>query len=136
MLSSLYSPETALVKVTHDVLMAFNSEVIPMLALSATAVNTVGHNILLQRFKHAMGITGIVLQCFEVYMFNRLLFVYLNGNASHAKVSYGVALGSVLRAVLVLALGNMIRKQISLLCSFIYPRGQMLQINLNCKLRR
>lgn len=136
MLSSLYSPETALVKVTHDVLMAFNSEVIPMLALSATAVNTVGHNILLQRFKHAMGITGIVLQCFEVYMFNRLQFVYLNGNASHAKVSYGVALGSVLRAVLVLALGNMIRKQISLLCSFIYSRGQMLQINLNCKLRR
>lgn len=58
-------------KVTDDVLMAFNSEVISML------VNTVGHNILLQRFKHAMGITGIVLQCFEVYIFNRLQFVYL-----------------------------------------------------------
>uniref|UniRef100_A0A669CNN6 Reverse transcriptase domain-containing protein n=1 Tax=Oreochromis niloticus TaxID=8128 RepID=A0A669CNN6_ORENI len=112
-----HSTETALVKVTNDLLMASDSGLISVLVLLdlSAAFDTVDHNILLERLEHAVGITGTALQWFVSYLSNRLQFVHVNGeSSSHTKVNYGVPQGSVLEPVLftlyMLPLGSIIRR--------------------------
>uniref|UniRef100_A0A669CMS1 Reverse transcriptase domain-containing protein n=1 Tax=Oreochromis niloticus TaxID=8128 RepID=A0A669CMS1_ORENI len=112
-----HSTETALVKVTNDLLMASDSGLISVLVLLdlSAAFHTVDHNILLERLEHAVGITGTALQWFVSYLSNRLQLVQVNGeSSSHTKVNYGVPQGSVPGPILftlyMLPLGSIIRR--------------------------
>uniref|UniRef100_A0A3B3B7H9 Reverse transcriptase domain-containing protein n=1 Tax=Oryzias melastigma TaxID=30732 RepID=A0A3B3B7H9_ORYME len=112
-----HSTETALVRVTNDLLLASEKGLISILVLLdlSAAFDTIDHSILLQRLEHDIGIRGSALQWFESYLSDRYQFVNVNGQSSHCtRVSYGVPQGSVLGPILftlyMLPLGNIIRK--------------------------
>ncbi|PME06503.1 hypothetical protein A8A06_07420 [Escherichia coli] len=112
-----HSTETALVKVTNDLLIASDSGLVSVLVLLdlSAAFDTVDHNILLQRLEYSVGIKGNALLWFESYLSDRFQFVYVNEeSSSHTKVSHGVPQGSVLGPILftlyMLPLGSVIRK--------------------------
>ena len=68
-----HSTETALVKVTNDLLLASDSGLVSVLVLFA-AFDTINHSILLQRLEHVIGIKGTVLDWFKSYSSDRFQF--------------------------------------------------------------
>ncbi len=115
-----HSTETALVRVTNDLLLSFDCGYISLLVLlsiSATgaAFNTIDHNILLNRLENYVGISGIALVWFKSYLSDRHQFVAVNEVSYRSQVQYGVPQGSVLGPLLftlyMLPLGDIIRKQ-------------------------
>uniref|UniRef100_A0A8D3AUE7 Reverse transcriptase domain-containing protein n=1 Tax=Scophthalmus maximus TaxID=52904 RepID=A0A8D3AUE7_SCOMX len=112
-----HSTETALLKVTNDLLMASDSGYVSILVLLdlSAAFDTIDHKILLQRLEH-IGIKGTALEWFKSYLSDRFQFVNVNNKSSmHTKVRHGVPQGSVLGPILftlyILPLGNIIRKR-------------------------
>ncbi len=72
-----HSTESALVRVTSDILLSVDSRkgaVLILLDLSA-AFDTVDHCILLKRFNHEAGICDAALNWFESYLSNRSISV-------------------------------------------------------------
>lgn len=68
-----HSTETALLKVSNDILLtgdSGNHSVLVLLDLSA-AFDTVDHAVLLTRLEHCAGITGSALEWFNSYLLNR-----------------------------------------------------------------
>ena len=112
-----HSTESALVKVTNDLLIASDEgclSVLVLLDLSA-AFDTVDHQILIERLDTLIGIKGTALSWFRSYLSNRTQFVHVNDESSlYTKVSYGVPQGSVLGPILfilyLLPLGSAIKK--------------------------
>ena len=112
-----HSTETALVKVTNDLLIALDKglmSVLVLLDLSA-AFDTIDHQILLQRLEDVIGIKGTALSWFKSYLSDRFQFVHVNDVSSmRTEVRHGVPQGSVLGPILftlyMLPLGNIIRK--------------------------
>ncbi len=109
-----HSTETALVKITNDLLLASDKGCISLLVLLdlSAVFDTIDHDILKDRLQNYTGIQG---QALRSYLSDRYHFVYLNGEASQlSPVKYGVAQGSVLGSLLfslyMLPLGNIIRK--------------------------
>ena len=79
-----HSTETALLKVTNDILLKMNSQEVTLLVtldLSA-AFDTVDHGILIDRLNKDVGIQGKALDWFKSYLTNRSQQIFLNGTTS------------------------------------------------------
>jgi Reverse transcriptase (RNA-dependent DNA polymerase) len=88
-----HSTETALLKVTSDILSALPD-------LSA-AFDTVDHNILLRRMRVSYGISGVAFKYFRSYLVGRKHHVQYGGRSSETTfVDYGVQHGSILGPIL------------------------------------
>ena len=98
-----HSTETALLKVTNDILSALDGgdvSVLTLLDLSA-AFDTIDHVTLLSRLNILYGISGPVLAWFESYLTGRTQAVLVDGQMSvPASLSSGVPQGSVLGPIL------------------------------------
>ncbi len=112
-----HSTETALLKVTNDLLMAADSglcSVLVLLDLSA-AFDTIDHRILLNRLRHRVGVAGTALKWFYSYFSNRMFCVAANNYmSSFTSLKYGVpqrsVLGPILFSLYMLPLGRIIQK--------------------------
>ncbi|XDV21738.1 hypothetical protein PO909_026762 [Leuciscus waleckii] len=94
-----HSTETALIRVTNDLLLSSDRGCISLLVLLdlSAAFDTIDHNVLLNRLKNYVGISGIALAWFKSYLSDRYQFVAVNEEMSHrSQVQYGVPQGSVL----------------------------------------
>ncbi len=79
-----HSTETALVKMTNDLLLASDKGCISLLVLLdlSAAFDTIDHGILIDRLQNYTGIQGQALRWFRSYLSDRYHFVYLNGESS------------------------------------------------------
>lgn len=91
-----HSTETALLRVTNDLLLAADrgeGSVLILLDLSA-AFDTVNHTILIERLKAWVGIRGTALSWFQSYLLEQTFAVTIgNHSSSSAAVAYGVLQG-------------------------------------------
>ena len=98
-----HSTETALLKVTSDILSAIDagsSCLLVLLDLSA-AFDTLDHTILLRRLETHFGVTGHALQWFVSYLSHRSQRVIVGDDVSSVhRLEYGVPQGSVLGPIL------------------------------------
>ncbi len=71
------SIETALIRVTNDLLLSSHRGCISLLVLLdlSTAFDTINHNILLNRLENFVGISGSALAWFKSYLSDRHQFV-------------------------------------------------------------
>ncbi len=97
-----HSTETALVRVTNDLLMSSDEGLRSVLVLlDLSAAFDIDHQIWIQRLNNLTGIKGTALKWFKSYLSDRSHFVYVNGESTiYTKVSYRVPQRSVLGPIL------------------------------------
>jgi len=100
---SLHSTESALLRVTNDILLPLDSGSCVVLVLldRSAAFDTIDHNILLERLECMVGVKGTVLQWFASYLKKRTFSLNLrNFSTSSAPILFGVPQGSILGPLL------------------------------------
>jgi len=98
-----HSCETALLRITNDILLACNKQKVTALVLLdlSAAFDTVDHHILLSRLTTTFGITGAAHNFLSSYLSNRIQSVTIASDLSpSAAVPTGVPQGSVLGPLL------------------------------------
>ena len=98
-----HSTETALLKVTNDILMEMNSQHAALLVLLdlSTAFDTIDHSVLLRRLQTSFGISGTPLDCFKSYLSARSQRVSITGALTDSlPLNWGVPQGSCLGPLL------------------------------------
>ena len=98
-----HSTETALIKVTSDILTGLDGGNVSLLTLldQSAAFDTIDHVTLLERLRTVYGISGPALAWFGSYLSGRTQAVLVDGQVSApAPLSFGVPQGSVLGPVL------------------------------------
>lgn len=98
-----HSTETALLKVTNDLLLSMDKKQTTLLALLdlSAAFDTVPHNLLLNRLKTCFGISGVALNWFNSYLTGREQRIKINESVSDAtQLLTGVPQGSGLGPLL------------------------------------
>ena len=98
-----HSTETALLKVTNDILTALDRGDVTFLTLLdlSAAFDTIDHTLLFDILSHNYGITGTALTWFQSYLTHRTQSVSINNHSSSpAALSFGVPQGSVLGPIL------------------------------------
>uniref|UniRef100_A0A3B3HMF5 Reverse transcriptase domain-containing protein n=1 Tax=Oryzias latipes TaxID=8090 RepID=A0A3B3HMF5_ORYLA len=113
----LHSTESALLRVSNDILLANDAgDYVVLVLLDLTAAfDTVDHSTLISRLQNLVGIQGTALDWFKSYLAERTMCVSLGGyESTTARVPYGVPQGSVLGPLLfslyLLPLGSILRK--------------------------
>ena len=92
----LHSPETALLRVSNDILMALDQHKAAMLVLLSAAFDTIDHGMLLNRQSY-IGIQDTVHDWLRSYLNSRCQSININGCKSQSiPLRYGVRQGSVL----------------------------------------
>ena len=98
-----HSTETALLKVTNEILLKMNSQGVTLLVTLdlSSAFDTVNHEILLCRLQNEFGIQGKVLDWFKSYLHNRGQQISIEGILSQRfDLDSGVPQGSCLGPLL------------------------------------
>ena len=93
--------ETALLKVTNDILMEMNSQHAVLLVLLDLSTDTVDHSVLLRRLQTSFRISGAPLDWFKSYLSARSQRVFIPGALSdNLPLDWGVPQGSCLGPLL------------------------------------
>ena len=98
-----YSTETALLKVTNDILLNMNDQrvTLPLLLDLSAPCDSVDHDTLLHRLQFTFGVSGKVLSWFSSYLSGRSQQIAINDTLSaelelHCGVPQGSCLGPLL----------------------------------------
>ena len=92
-----HSTETALLKITNDLLLNMDNQQISLLVLldMSAAFDTIPHQMFLDRLKCAFGLSGSALKWFESYFTDRSQRVVINGDMSSTdELEIGLPQGS------------------------------------------
>ena len=98
-----HSTESILIKITNDILIAFDNKTATVLLLLdlSSAFDTVDVDILLKILHREIGITGIALEWFHSFLTKRTMCIKINSSYSDTFVlEFGIPQGSVLGPVL------------------------------------
>ena len=98
-----FSTETALMKITDDILTALDKNISTALIMidMSSAFDTIHHKILLNRLSKSFGLKNEVLEWFKSYLNERSQFICVNNILSDSvNLSSGVPQGSVLAPLL------------------------------------